>query len=156
MSIPEGSSLRLNDHDQPLDGPRCNGSTKEDIDAQRSQLCAYAEKESRRSNRRPPLYYSADFLDIELVRSGGIESGRFILAILVHTRMFVSEGAALTFGTLDPQAIARPAAKKRCRTNHSATLVTVAILAINLEPLLSPVQEGETNELFIKRKPSQA
>jgi hypothetical protein len=34
--------------------------------------------------------------------------------------------------------------------------LSVAILAINLGLLVSPVQEGEMNELFIKRKWSQA
>jgi hypothetical protein len=58
--------------------------------------------------------------------------------------------------TLDAQATAQLAAKKRCPSNHSATLAPIASLAINLGQLVSPVQEGEMNELFVKRKSSQA
>jgi hypothetical protein len=70
--------------------------------------------------------------------------------------MFVSEGAELIFGALDPQARRNPAAKKRCRAQPSANLLQVANLAINLGQLVSPIQEGEMHELFIKRKSSQA
>ena len=71
--------------------------------------------------------------------------------------MFVSEGAELTFGTLDPQAIAQLSCEE---TVPGAT--TLQTLALGREPrdqlrtLVSPVQKGEMNELFIKRKSSQA
>ncbi len=59
--------------------------------------------------------------------------------------------------TLDAQATAQPGRKE---TLHDQTLrrlsLQVAILAINLGQLASPVQEGEMNELFIKRKSPQA
>ncbi len=71
--------------------------------------------------------------------------------------MFVSEVTVLTLGILDPQAIAQASCE--------ATLpgpTTLQTLASGREPrdqprtLVSPVQEGEMNELFIKRKSSQA
>ena len=71
--------------------------------------------------------------------------------------MFVSEGAELTFGTLDPQAIAQLSCEE---TLPGAT--TLQTLASGREPrdqpmtAGTPAQEGEMNELFIKRKSSQA
>jgi hypothetical protein len=71
--------------------------------------------------------------------------------------MFVSEGAELISGTLDPQAIAQPSCEETLPGPTVCKLsLQVASFAINLGLLVSPVQEGETNELFIKRKSSQA
>ncbi len=71
--------------------------------------------------------------------------------------MFVSEGAELTFGTLDPQAIEQPSCEETLPGPTICKLsLQFAILAINLRLLASPVQKGEMNELFIKRKSSQA
>jgi hypothetical protein len=62
-----------------------------------------------------------------------------------------------TFGTLDAQATAQLS----CEETSPEQLVRkpslyVANVAINLRPLVSPIQEGEMHELFIKRKSSQA
>jgi hypothetical protein len=71
--------------------------------------------------------------------------------------MFASEGAKLAFGTLDAQAIAQPSCDETVPDQPLHTLsLPVAILAISLGLLVSPVQKGEMNELFIKRKSSQA
>jgi hypothetical protein len=71
--------------------------------------------------------------------------------------MFVSEGAELTFGILDAQTTAQLTCKETLPDQPLRTLsLPVVIFAINLGPLASPVQEGEMNELFIKRKSSQA
>jgi hypothetical protein len=70
---------------------------------------------------------------------------------------FVSEGAALIFATSDPHTVVRPS---REETSLDAPLhrlsLPVANFAINLGPLVSPVQQGEMNELFVKWKSSQA
>ena len=59
--------------------------------------------------------------------------------------------------TLDAQATAQPGRKETLPEQTLRELsLSVAILAINLGLLVSPVQEGELNELFIKRKWSQA
>jgi hypothetical protein len=57
--------------------------------------------------------------------------------------MFASEAAELVFDGMPEQPL--------CTLS-----LTVAIFAINLRPLASPVEEGELNELFVKRKSSQA
>jgi hypothetical protein len=57
----------------------------------------------------------------------------------------------------DAQATAQPGRKETLPDQTLRELsLSVAILAINLGLLVSPVQEGEMNELFIKRKSSQA
>jgi hypothetical protein len=59
--------------------------------------------------------------------------------------------------TLDARATAQPSCKETLPDQPLCTLsLPVAILAINLGLLVSPVQEGEMNELFVKRKSSQA
>ena len=71
--------------------------------------------------------------------------------------MFVSEGAESISATLDAQATAQPSCEETLPDQPLRKLsLPVAILAINLGLLVSPVQEGEMNELFIKRKSSQA
>ena len=59
--------------------------------------------------------------------------------------------------TLDAQATAQPGRNETLpdRTLRKLSL-PVAILAINLGLLVSPIQEGEMHELFIKRKSFQA
>jgi hypothetical protein len=59
--------------------------------------------------------------------------------------------------TLDAQATAQPGRKETLPDQTLRELsLSVAIVATNLGLLVSPVQEGEMNELFIKRKWSQA
>jgi hypothetical protein len=59
--------------------------------------------------------------------------------------------------TLDAQAIAQPGRKETLPDQILRELsLPVASLAINLGLLASPVQKGDMNELFIKRKSSQA
>jgi hypothetical protein len=59
--------------------------------------------------------------------------------------------------TLDALATAQPDREDTLPEQPLRKLpLPVAILAINLKPLASPVQEGEMNELFIKRKWSKA
>jgi hypothetical protein len=59
--------------------------------------------------------------------------------------------------TLDAQATAQPGRKHTVPDQTLRELsLTVAILAANLGLLVSPAQEGEMNESFIKRKWSQA
>jgi hypothetical protein len=59
--------------------------------------------------------------------------------------------------TLVAEATAQPGRKETLPDQTLRELsLSVAILAINLGLLVSPVQEGEMNELFIKRKWSQA
>ena len=58
--------------------------------------------------------------------------------------------------TLDAQATAQPGRKETLPDQTlRKLLLPVAILAINLGLLVSPVQEGEMHELFIKRKSSK-
>ena len=63
----------------------------------------------------------------------------------------------VNFGTLEPQAIAQPSCEETLAGPTTPQLpLPVANLAINLGPLVSPIQQGEMNELFIKWKSSQA
>ena len=65
-----------------------------------------------------------------------------------------------------PSSCTRNIRERACRANSGTVdapdqplrkpSLPVANLAINLGPLVSPVQEGEMNELFIKRESSQA
>jgi len=59
--------------------------------------------------------------------------------------------------SLVAQATAQPGRKETLPDQSlREPSLPVAILAINLGLLVSPVQEGEMHELFIKRKSSQA
>jgi hypothetical protein len=73
------------------------------------------------------------------------------------TRNVRERGCRVNSGTVDAQATAQPVCEE---TPPDQSLrkpsLPVANLAINLGPLVSPVQQGEANELFIKRKSSQA
>jgi hypothetical protein len=57
--------------------------------------------------------------------------------------------------TLDAQATAQPTCEETLPDPPLCKLsLLVAILAINLRLLVSPIREGEMHELFVKRKSS--
>jgi hypothetical protein len=66
-------------------------------------------------------------------------------------------GCRVNSGTVDAQATAQPGCEKTPPGQPLRKLsLPVANLAINLGPLVSPIQQGEMHELFIKRKSSKA
>jgi hypothetical protein len=71
--------------------------------------------------------------------------------------MFVSEGAE-SISAHRMRKLPRNLAAEETSPGQPLRKLSlpVANLAINLGPLLSPVQQGEMNELFIKRESSQA
>ncbi len=70
--------------------------------------------------------------------------------------MLASEGAELTFGMLDPQVIAQANCEEILPDQALRNPRSGRDPRDHLGLLVSPVQEGELNELFVKRKSSQA
>jgi hypothetical protein len=86
----------------------------------------------------------------------GCASAATVPALALLVQLYARERRCrVNFGVLNAQATAQPGCEETSPDQPLCKLsLPVANFAINLGPLVSPVQEGEMNELFIKRKSS--